>query len=88
MPVSFTKNARVCFGLCFFLAVKAEMGRQNPLFCALPQTGKGGSQIGKGEKQFHVCFLRNLIFSAELTILAALTLGNPGNAKSFLVFLG
>lgn len=74
MPVSFTKNGRVRFGVCFFLAVRAETGRQKNLFCALPQTGKGGSQIGKGENQFCVWFLRNLILSTTLMILAAVTL--------------
>lgn len=89
MQVSFAKNARVCFGLCFFLAVRArKTGRQKPLFCAVPQTGKGGSQIGKGENQFHVWFLRNFVVSAELTILAAVTLRNSVNANSYLVFLG
>lgn len=44
------------------------------MFCALPQTGKSGSQIGMGENQFCVWFLRNLIFSAELTILAAVSI--------------
>lgn len=61
VPVSFTKNARVRFGLCFFLAARAKTGRQKNLFHTLPHTGKGGShtgkggsQTGKGENQFHV----------------------------------
>lgn len=68
--------------------MRAETGRQNPLFCALPHPGKGGSQIGKGESQFHVWLIRNFVFSAELTILAAVTLRNSVNANSYLVFLG
>lgn len=88
MPVSFTKNARVHFGLCFFLAARAETGRQKKLVCALPQSVKGGSQIGKAENQFHVWFLRNLIFGAELMILVAVTLRDSVNAKFCLVFLG